>query len=54
MSVSDNRQAGAIEIVITPEMLEAGILAAREHCLGAPLNDLVTAVFWAMFLELRD
>jgi hypothetical protein len=35
-------------IDITPAMIEAGVYAAREHCLGLPLNDLVQAVYVAM------
>jgi hypothetical protein len=36
---------------ITPKMIEAGVHAAREHALGAPLADLVAAVYLAMALE---
>jgi hypothetical protein len=43
-------QAGAA-IEVTSKMIEAGVLAAREHCLGAPLADLVTRVYLAMALE---
>ncbi len=37
--------------VITNEMIEAGVLEAREHCLGASLGDLVSKVYLAMALE---
>lgn len=30
------------------EMIEAGIYAANEHCLGLPIEDLVRSVFIAM------
>jgi hypothetical protein len=33
---------------VTPAMIEAGVYAAREHCLGLPLDDLVHAVYVAM------
>lgn len=36
---------------VTPEMIEADVYAAREHPLGAPLADLVEAVYLAMVLE---
>lgn len=46
------RQAGATaEIEVTPAMVEAGVEEAREFPLGAPLADLVVAVFSAMFNE---
>jgi hypothetical protein len=32
-------------------MIEAGVLAAREHCLGAGLDELVRKVFIAMVVE---
>lgn len=43
--------AEAAEIEITPEMVAAGVCAAREHMLGAPLEDLVCAVFLAVLYE---
>ena len=46
-----SKDAGAPEIVVTDGMVEAGVLAAREHCLGAPLGDLVAKVYLAMALE---
>jgi hypothetical protein len=36
---------------VTPEMIEAGVYAAREHPLGAPLAELVRQVYLAMALE---
>jgi hypothetical protein len=36
------------EIEVTPEMIEAGIYAAREHCLGEPLGELVIKIYIAM------
>lgn len=50
------RQAGDTQnetpkIEVTPEMIEAGVFAARECCLGSPLADLVRTVYVAMFLE---
>jgi len=47
-------QAGAYQngkIEITPEMVKAGIIAAREYALGEPLEKLVTDLFLAMALE---
>ena len=38
----------APELHITPEMIEAGVWEAREHMLGAPLEDMVRNVFIAM------
>ena len=43
--------AGAPELEITPPMVRAGVEVAREHYLGASLEDLVVAVFVAMWLE---
>ncbi len=45
-----NRQAGD-EIQITQQMIDAGVYAAREHCLGEELQSLVFAVFMAMRIE---
>lgn len=39
------------EIEITPEMVEAGVMEAREHPIGADLSDLVSKVYLAMALE---
>jgi hypothetical protein len=39
------------EILITEAMVRAGMYAAREHCLGAGLEDLVKQVYLAMDLE---
>lgn len=36
---------------ITPAMIAAGIFEAREHALGAPLEELVSKVYIAMVLE---
>lgn len=38
-------------IEITPQMVEAGVIEARVHCLGSPLADMVTSVYVAMRLE---
>jgi hypothetical protein len=38
-------------IKVTPEMIAAGIYEARQHALGAPLEDLVHNVFVAMLVE---
>gem|GEM_PF-5453832 len=35
-------------------MVEAGVYAAREHCIGAPLADLVRTVYVAMVTEGRS
>jgi hypothetical protein len=48
---ADEFGADAPEIEITPDMLAAGVYAAREHCLGEGLEDLVRKVFLAMALE---
>jgi hypothetical protein len=37
--------------VVTSAMIEAGVYAAREHCLGEGLEDLVRKVYVAMALE---
>lgn len=39
------------KIEITPQMIEAGVLAAREHSLGEDLVSLVRKVYLAMLLE---
>lgn len=41
------------EIEVTPTMIEAGVLEAREHVLGGALSELVSAVYMAMALEAR-
>jgi len=41
----------ALQIEITPAMIEAGVWEAREHLLGAPLADLVRKIYLAMALE---
>jgi hypothetical protein len=50
---AETHGAGApgISIEITPKMIEAGILAAREHCLGEDLSELVRKIFIAMVVE---
>src|SRR5215216_7792862 len=50
-----NRPAGLpeIEIQITPEMIQAGVYAAREHCLGTSLADLAAKIYVAMAIESR-
>jgi hypothetical protein len=45
-------KADAHDFEITPKMIEAGVLAAREHCLGESLDELVRKVFWAMIVEI--
>lgn len=49
MTYESIRQAGALEI--TTAMIEAGVYAAREHCIGAPLADLVRVVAIAILTE---
>src|SRR4051794_31996254 len=52
---SDQRDLVSVaEIQVTPRMIEVGVLEAREHCLGAPLSDLVQNVYLAMALEAQD
>ena len=48
----DQRQAGALEIEITRDMIEAGvvILADYEPDRGISLSELAEAVFSAMFI----
>lgn len=36
------------ELVITPQMIEVGILEAREWSIGEPISRLVEAVYAAM------
>ena len=50
MCESNEGQAGT-EIEITPAMIEAGVLEAREKCLGEPLAGVVKAVYLAMEVE---
>ncbi len=49
----DSGQAGALEIEITPAMIEAGAYAAREYALGSSLEDLAYRVFSAMLAEIE-
>lgn len=46
--------SGLDNIEITPAMVEAGVYAAREHCLGEGLEALVSKVFVAMRIEELD
>jgi hypothetical protein len=39
------------EVEVTAAMIAAGVFAAREHCLGESLEDLVLKIFLAMTLE---
>ena len=39
------------ELAVTPQMIDAGVDAAREHQLGEPLSDLVYKIFVAMASE---
>jgi hypothetical protein len=39
------------QVTLTPAMVDAGVYAAREHCLGEPLSELVTKVYIAMAIE---
>jgi len=48
--VCEAGQAGD-EIKITPAMVEAGVYAANEHCLGEGLDALVRKIFLAMRTE---
>jgi hypothetical protein len=47
-------QQSAVETEVSPEMIAAGVYAAREHPLGAPLEDLVLAVYMAMVMESQE
>src|SRR5260370_32640731 len=49
----DDSADGEFAFGITAKMIEAGVYAAREHCLGAPMRDLVHSVFVAMLLEIK-
>jgi len=46
-------QAGD-DFQISPAMIEAGVYAAKEHCLGEGLQALVFSVFLAMRTEELD
>ena len=39
------------EVKLTPAMIEAGVYAAKEHCIGEGLEELVRKVFLAMRTE---
>jgi hypothetical protein len=39
------------EVEVTAAMIAAGVYAAREHCLGERLEDLVLKIYLAMTLE---
>lgn len=39
---------------ITDAMVRAGVLEAREHMLGEPLDELVRKVYTAMLFEIMD
>ena len=39
------------QVGITPEMVQAGVHEARDHCLGEPLASLVCKIYIAMALE---
>ena len=41
-------------VEVTPEMEKAGVTEMREHQLGEPLGEVVTAVYMAMEYERRD
>jgi hypothetical protein len=49
MTTHPESDAGAPEI--TPAMIAAGVYAARDHCLGEQLEELVRKVYMAMALE---
>jgi hypothetical protein len=53
MHLSEQTNDSLTELVITPEMIEAGLYDAKGHTLGAPLAELVRAVFVAMITEQR-
>lgn len=38
-------------IEISDEMIEAGVYALREYCIGSPLEELVRSVYLAMVTE---
>lgn len=44
----DSRQAGAIEIEVTPQMVEAGLEELSEHRYGGDLAYALESVFRAM------
>lgn len=44
---SDSKQ----QIEITPEMIEAGIVELRRHCIGEPMEEVLRDVFLMMALE---
>ncbi len=49
----DSLQAGA-EIVVTPEMIEAGVAELRERVFGECLHEVVIDVFIAMASQQYD
>lgn len=51
MQISESRQSGAT-IELTPAVIDAGIYAAKEHCLGEPLKHLVERICEAVIAEL--
>ena len=51
MVLSDSRQAGAIEIEVTPAMIEAGINELYDHSLADGLPYVMEVVFRAMAYE---
>ena len=52
--IADRAAGDRPAFIITPEMVAAGARAARQHTLGASLDDLVHDVYLAMFTELAS
>ncbi len=49
---TDSGQAGTIDVIeITPGMIDAGVAELREKLIGAPLDQIVTDVFLAMWVS---
>jgi hypothetical protein len=38
-------------VEITPQMIEAGIVELRRHCIGEPIEEVIRDVFLMMALE---
>jgi hypothetical protein len=53
MTNANRKNLEALAPEITDKMVRAGILAARDHCLGESLDELVRNIFLAMFFEIR-
>lgn len=51
MAQNVGRGGSTEAVMITPEMIEAGVLELREKAFGEPLEEIVAAVFLAMKIE---